>query len=185
MYFTGGLHYSVPYRFIGQKAQVILSDTLLRVYIQGNCVATHPCNMTGKYVTCEEHLPSHHRVVLAGMNEETLRQRASGISEPVFQVIDTVLKRSRHPEQAYKTCQGILALVRKTSVEILTESCNIALQYEVCSYRQIERIATGRYANRELSSDGKQGLLPLHDNIRGASHYLTLNQSNHELSENT
>lgn len=178
-------YYSVPYRFIGQKAQVILSDTLLRVYIQGNCVATHPCNMTGKYITCEEHLPSHHRVVLAGMNEETLRQRAKDISEAVLQVINTVLKRSRHPEQAYKTCQGILALARKTSLEILSESCSIALQYDVCSFRQIERIATGRYANRELVADANQGLLPLHDNIRGASHYVTLNHSNHELPENT
>lgn len=162
-------YYSVPYRLIGQKVQVIFTATLINIYHQGHCVATHPSDTTGKYITQEQHLPSHHQIVLKGMNAELLRQRAAALGEPVLQVIEIVLKNSRHVEQAYKTCQGILSLAGKTTTQILIESCQIALEFKVCTYTQILRIATGKYANRTLTTADQ--LLPLHNNIRGASSY--------------
>lgn len=162
-------YYSAPYRLIGQKVQVIITATLTNIYHQGQCVATHPSDTRGKYITQEQHLPSHHQIVLKGMNADLLKQRAAVLGDPVLQVIDTVLKRSKYAEQAYKTCQGILSLAGKTSAQTLIDACQIALEYNVCTYNHILRIATGRYANRTLTTDNEP--LPPHDNIRGASTY--------------
>lgn len=164
-------YYSAPYRIIGLKVQVIITDTLLRIYHNGACIATHAADTPGKYITCADHLPSHHQVVLRGMNADSLKERASAIGEPVRQVVEIVLQKSRHPEQAFKTCMGILSLSSKVSNKILIESCQIALDYSVCSYTQIQRIATGRYANRGFDQGADNKSLPDHDNIRGASNY--------------
>lgn len=66
---------------------------------------THSSDQMGKYITQEQHLPSHHQIVLKGMNADHLKKRAAVFGDPVLQVIDTVLKKSKYAEQAYKTCQ--------------------------------------------------------------------------------
>lgn len=164
-------YYSAPHQFIGFKVHVIITASLVRLYYQGNCIATHAADKPGKYVTVDEHMPSHHRAVKEGMDEQVLKQRAAAIGPPVLTVIEEVLKRSIHPEQAYKSCQGILSLAKKTSPETLIESCLIALEYQVCTYRQVERLAQGRYASRALVPSAQSPLIPEHPNVRGASHY--------------
>jgi transposase len=165
-------YYSAPYRYIGFKVHVILTSSLVRIYYQGTCVATHARDMPLKYNTVKEHLPSHHQIVLSGINEQSLKERAGAIGAPVLEVIERVLKTSTHPEQAYKSCQGILALIKKTSKEILIQSCTIALQFNACSYRHVQRIALGRYANRDYLQQQQSMPFPSHPNIRGSSHYI-------------
>lgn len=164
-------YYSAPSSFIGFKVHVIITASLIRLYYQGNCIATHATDIPGKYVTVDEHMASHHRAVKDGMDEQVLKQRASSIGPPVLAVLEEVFKRSIHPEQAYKSCQGILSLAKKTSKEVLIESCLIALEYQVCTYRQVERLAHGRYASRELLQPIKTKSIPDHPNVRGADHY--------------
>lgn len=164
-------YYSAPYRFIGFKVHVIITTSLVRIYYQGECVATHSTEQTTKYNTLKEHLPSHHQIVLNGTNQEILKERAKSIGAPVLEVIERVLKNSIHPEQAYKSCQGILVIATKTSKEILLQSCLIALQYNVCTYRNIQRLAQGQYANRDYQTTHPESQLPVHDNVRGAENY--------------
>jgi transposase len=164
-------YYSAPYHFIGQKVQVIITSSLLRIYARGNCIATHLTDTTAKYNYIAEHLPSSHQVILQHMNVPLLIERAAAIDDKVKQVIEIVLKRSRHPELAYKTCNGILSLANKTSKKILIESCEIALNFNVCNYTQITRIATGRYASRTDPGTFDNTPLPIHENIRGTSNY--------------
>lgn len=164
-------YYSVPYRLIGLKVHVIITKMLVRIYHQGICVSTHPAQTTAKYCTITEHLPSHHQIILKGMNQASLEQQAASIGAPVLAVIERVFKKSIHPEQAYKSCQGILALSKKTSKEILIQSCEIALQYDACTYRHVQRLALGQYANRNYLLAQSDGKLPTHENLRGGNHY--------------
>lgn len=164
-------YYSAPSKFIGFKVHVIITSSLVRIYYQGNCIATHAADKSGKYVTVDEHMASHHRAVRDGLNEQVLKQRAASIGPPVLAVLEEVFQRSIHPEQAYKSCQGILSLAKKTSKEILIESCLIALEYQVCTYRNVERLAQGRYASREYLKPVKNTSIPEHPNVRGADHY--------------
>ena len=164
-------YYSAPYRFIGFKVHVIITTSLVRMYYHGECVATHSTEQTSKYNTIREHLPSHHQIVLSGMNQESIKERARSIGAPVLEVIERVLRNSIHPEQAYKSCQGILVIANKTTKEILLQSCVIALQYNACTYRNIQRLALGQYANRDYLIAQPESQLPAHENVRGANHY--------------
>lgn len=166
-------YFSAPYQYIGLKVHVIISSSLVSIYYKGECVATHASDTINRYNTCETHLPSHHRIVLSGMNEEKLKERAAQIDASVLKVVETVFTNSKHPELAFKTTQGILALEKKTTRDILIESCIIALEYNVCTYRQIERLASGQYASRGLQQSLKEETAPLppHPNTRGPEAY--------------
>jgi hypothetical protein len=164
-------YYSVPFRLAGQRVNAVFNHTLVRIYHQGECVATHDGRSQLRYNTMPDHMPSHHKVALEGMNETSLRRRAQELGPSIYEVIDQVLAKSRHPEQAYKSCQGILALAKKTTLETLQECCAIALEYNVCTYTNIQRLVLGRYANRKMLEQGAQTTIPLHENVRGAEIY--------------
>lgn len=164
-------YFSAPYRLIGSKLQVVISNTLVRIYHQGECVATHNAQTPYKYTTVAEHLPSHHQIVLQGLNEEVLKQRAAAIGEPVAEVVDKILQKSNHPEQAFNACKGVLALQKKVTPQVLVESCAIALQFNVCTYRNVERLALGRYADRSILEQTQTKALPENPTVRGADNY--------------
>ncbi|HOS49600.1 MAG TPA: IS21 family transposase, partial [Bacteroidia bacterium] len=164
-------YYSVPYKFIGFKVQVIISSTLVHIYYHGDCVATHHSENKLKYNTNKDHLPSHHQIILNGTNEHTLREKAEKISLKVLEVIDRILKNSKHPEQAFKSCQAIMAIANKTSNQILHECCEIALHFNVCNYKQIQRLALGQYASREPIYQNQTSSNFTHENVRGSTNY--------------
>jgi transposase len=165
-------YFSAPYRLIGNKVQVIITSSLVRIYHQGECVATHNAKTRLKYNSQKEHLPSHHQIVLDGLNEESIKERAARIGESVLEVVKKILLSSKHPEQAFNACKGIFALEKKVTKDVLVESCVVALKYNVCTYRNIERLATGRYANRSYLDENQSKPLPPNPNVRGADNYI-------------
>jgi transposase len=158
-------YYSVPHRLIGQQVTVLMSGKLLKVYHQGHCVATHAVGY-GRYQTQSDHMGSSHKAFLDSMNPDFLKNRALNIAPEVHMVISQVLNRSRHPEQNYKTCQGILALYKRFGSAKLIEGCRIALQADIISLNYIRRICENPYSGSLPLADA-MGALPLHENIRG------------------
>jgi len=52
--------YSVPYQHIGEKAEVVYTRSLVRIYVRGKRVATHQRNLKPDYTTLKEHMGSNH-----------------------------------------------------------------------------------------------------------------------------
>ena len=65
-----------------------------------------------------EHLASAHRYV-SEWTPEKFMSRLAAIHEDVAQYITKVIQCKQHPEQAYKSCSGILSLARKVGNERL------------------------------------------------------------------
>lgn len=158
-------YYSVPYRLVGQQVTVLIAGNLLKVYHQGQCVATHVVGH-GRYHTQRDHMGSSHKAFLDSVNPELLKGRALGLDPDVYRVIERVLDRGMHPEQNYKTCQGILALAKRYGSVKLIEGCRIALQANLLSLQYIKGICENPYSGM-LPIGNSQGTLPYHENIRG------------------
>jgi transposase len=164
-------YYSAPYRLIGQRVEVVYRTDVVKMYHQGECVATHAVTRQ-RYHTQTDHMASHHKAHLDGMNPEILEQRAKRIGEACQRLILRILSRNQHPEQNYKTCQGILALSDKSGAERLNQSCAFALENDLVNYNSVRRLCLSAYFDEQQSSaQTKDAQLPLHDNIRGASLY--------------
>lgn len=167
---TLGKYLSVPYRLIGQKVTVLISNGIARIYHQRQCVATHVINTGSLYITKQDHLASAHQEYLNNLSPDILRQKALAIGPEVESLINVVLKKGLFPEHAYKTCQGILALQFKCERDRFRKCCQVALANNLTSLRYMRHLVSSPHV-MFTEKQGKEGSLPLHHNIRGPENY--------------
>ena len=164
-------YYSVPYRFIGKKVKLLYTSGRVEIYYRYERIATHVRHMRKyHYTTINEHLASAHRY-LSDWTPERFIEQARAIHEQVAQYIMLVIEYKQHPEQAYKSCSGILSMVRKVGTERLTNACRRAHSYGIYNYPIILQILEKNLDH--LNSEEQEQALPMpqHHNIRGKEYY--------------
>ena len=96
-------YYSVPYKFIGSKVQIIYSNNQVDIYHRHVLIASHSrSNKQFFYTTDKDHLPSSHKFI-SEWNPERYIKWAESIDQNVTSYIKQVIERKPHPEQAYKS----------------------------------------------------------------------------------
>jgi transposase len=164
-------YYSVPYRFIREKVKLLFTDSIVEVYHQYERIAVHERKYTKyKYSTHTEHLASAHRY-LSEWTPEKFMQQAAAIHQDVADYISRVMELKQHPEQAYKSCSGILGLARKVGNERLRGACRRAAGYSVFNYPIIVEILAKQLDSLEEREHPEQESMPEHTNIRGSEYY--------------
>lgn len=162
-------YYSVPYIHIGLKANVIYTRSMVHVYISGNQVAVHQRNYTqGRYSTQREHLCSHHKHYLDRSPEYYL-EKAKSKNETFYQLITELFKQDRHPEQLYRTCDGLFNLQRKTELQKFINACTVALSNQNYSYHFLSNVINNNMTENQQTESHRS--LPKHQNIRGKDYY--------------
>lgn len=163
-------YYSIPYRYIGKKVKIIYTLSHVAAFYHKERIAFHKRDIRHfGYTTLKEHLPSTHQFV-ADWNPEKFISWAEGISPVVKQYIMGILERKPYPEQAYRSCVGILSQEKKAGKERLIKAVERAIQYGAYNYKIIDRILKGGLDRLEDDLQ-KQASLPFHENIRGADHF--------------
>jgi len=163
-------YYSVPYKYIGKKVKVEYTKSNISVYYNYERIAFHRRSCYPyKYTTVAEHLPSHHRFV-NDWSPEFFINWASNTGANTETLVKAIIASKSHPEQAYKSCLGILTKAKKYGKEILDLACGRALHFESYNYMTVKNILENKLY--VLNEDEKlQYRLPEHDNIRGAEYY--------------
>jgi hypothetical protein len=83
-----------------------------------------------------------------------------------------VMEHKQHPEQAYKSCSGILSIVRKVGNERMTNACRRAHSYGVYNYPIILQILEKNLDHlSEEEQEQPEVSMPEHYNIRGSGYY--------------
>jgi transposase len=163
-------YYSVPYRFIGKKVKVIWSSKQVWIYSHYECIASHSRTKSPyNYTTLEDHLASSHKFI-AKWNPEYFLSWARGIDPNVEQLIGDILMRKKYPEQAYRSCVGVLALAKKVGDKRLSAACKRALEYGVCNYKTVQNILE-KGLDSEVYEEEQENKIPDHSNIRGKKYY--------------
>ena len=164
-------YYSVPYRFIGKKVKIMYSRSSTKVYYHYERIALHKrIKSPYNYTTDKDHLASAHRFVTEWTPDRFLEWAAS-IHEDVRLYILRILDRKQHPEQAYRSCVGILGFAKKAGNERLASACRRALGYGLYNYKTIQQILENNMDQYEDSPFADELPMPSHDNIRGEDYY--------------
>ena len=162
-------YYSVPYRYIGQRVRLIYTQDSVEVYHQHQRIAVHQRLLGAHhYSTIKEHLPSTHQWV-SEWNPESFIRWAGRIGPQTQQAVETILSGRAHPEQAYKSCQGVLHLEKKVGKERLERACERALCFQSVSYKVIRSIIERGLDT--LPDQPPSLLITAHENIRGSTAY--------------
>lgn len=164
-------YYSVPYRFISKKVKLLYSRHTVEIYYNYERIAVHQrIKSSYQYSTDKEHMASTHRFV-SEWTPEHFTAWAAGIHDDVRLYILKVLDRKQHPEQAYKSCVGILSFAKKVGNERLIKACQRALGYGAYNYKTIQNILERELDLRDPPEETDQLQMPFHDNIRGENYY--------------
>jgi transposase len=172
IYLTQDKHYySVPYKWIGQKAKVIYTRSMVKIYIKGQMVSVHQRDKKpGQYTTVKEHLCSHHRHYL-DRSPDYYRGKAREISESLYLVVDSLFNGGRPPEQNYRSCDGLFSLYRKTDPEVFEKACKIAIECSCYSYKYLLKVIENLKKMPIQPEPENPKPLPDHNNIRGREYY--------------
>lgn len=165
-------YYSVPYRFIGTQVKIMYTQSHVNIFSGGDRVALHErAHKKFTYTTDPRHLPSTHRFV-SQWNPTKFLNWAERIGPNVKAYIEQILEQKTYPEQAYKSCVGILSFEKKVGKERLVKAIDRAIYFQVYNYKAIKKIIEGGLDTLvEPKGQTAQQELPFHKNIRGKSNY--------------
>jgi transposase len=163
-------YYSVPYTLIGKEVDIRATEKSVEIYYKRTRHASHPRSQAqGRYSTQSVHMPAAHQKYHEWSPERFLCW-AEEIGPHTSQLIAAVLDARRHPQQAYRSCLGILGLGKRYSNARLEAACRRALPAGIRSYKGIRNILENKLDH--LKRDQPPATpLPSHANIRGESYY--------------
>ena len=163
-------YYSVPHALVGRQLDVRLTATTVECLYRSERVASHVRSpLRGRHTTADEHMPEKHRKMGQWSPERFIRW-ATTIGPQTATLIETVLRSRRHPQQAFRSCLGILRLADSYGEERLEAAAGHAVALGANSYRSVESILNHRLDQRP-SEQIELGLAIEHSNVRGASYY--------------
>lgn len=164
-------YYSLPYQFIGKKVKIIFSPTLVEIYYEYNLIASHKrVKSPYNYSTIEAHLASAHKY-MSDWTPARFLSWAESIGHETKLLIYNILDKKQHPEQAYKSCIGVLSLAKKVGQQRLNNACKRALAFNSYNYMAIQSILEKGLDQIDDEEPSMQIKMPLHENIRGEDYY--------------
>ena len=164
-------YYSAPFRLTGKKVLMSYSSRMVEMYYNNERVAIHQRDRRPyEYTTNDEHRPPEHQHVTKWTPKRFISW-AHNISAEMETVIKSVLDSRPHPEQAYKSCMGILNLTKKYEKEHVIKACKKALDTNCITYKFIKNTLENKTFNLSSDEELKQLQIPYHENIRGNEFY--------------
>jgi transposase len=163
-------YYSVPYQLKGEKLHVRLTAQAVEALRKGQRVASHVRSfMPHQHTTLKEHMPPAHRKY-ADWSPSRFIRWAEKTGPHTARLVQAIIDSRTHPEQAYRSCLGILRLEKHYPKERLENAAARALRFANVSLKALRKILeTG--LDRLEEKDSSSAVLPLHDNIRGGQYY--------------
>jgi hypothetical protein len=163
-------YYSVPHTYRGKKVKVIYTRSLVEIFYHGERIACYVRDRApGRYSFIKEHLASRQQHYL-GLSYQYYLDRAEGVSQKLRDLFVKRFEQDVPPEILYKSCDGILAICRKTDKITVDKACQIALEVGNYSYKFFGNLIRNKMT--ELTTDLPSAApLPRHENVRGKDYY--------------
>ena len=106
------------------------------------------------------------------MNEERLLDWAERIGPSTVSFVERVIASRTHPQQAYRSCLGVLRLGKKYGDDRLEGACHRAVTLGSYSFKSVDAILKNRLDERPLEAQQPATLPKVrHTNVRGGTYY--------------
>lgn len=168
--------YSVPHHWVKHQVEVQASRDGIAIFFKGKQIARHARSAKqGAFSTDANHMPNTHRQQQEWTPERLLNW-AKELGPNVVAVVQQMIVRKRHPEQAYRSALGLLNLSRQYDAQRLDRACQRALAIDGVTIKSIKSILKQGIDQLDSSLDEiapstEEPTLDDHDNIRGATYY--------------
>jgi transposase len=163
--------YSVPCRFARREVEVRLTPCTVEVFLKGERIAAHlRSSGNHRHTTVSDHMPSSHRRY-ADWTVERIRQEAAAVGPATAALCELILERRPHPEQGFRSCLGIVRLVRPFGAERLEAAATRAIEIGTLTYGSVRSILDNKLDRQPAQRRPANDVPVLHPNIRGPRYY--------------
>jgi transposase len=164
-------YYSVPYSLVKKQLEAYITGQLVTLKHEGNTVATHArAYQAGRHSTQDAHMPKAHQK--QQWSAQRFEHWAKSIGPHTLMLVQENLASRKHPEQAFRSCLGVLSLSSKYSNERLENACQRAQLTGAKRLKNITNILKNGL-DKTAMPEQQPDLLSLieHSNIRGNDYY--------------
>lgn len=131
-------YYSVPYEYVGKEVDIIQSNGLVKIAFNQKVIAVHTQLMNrGEFSTQTSHYPKY-KCLSSTEYQEKYQAKMAKVGQFAEQLFFGFLAHKKNSWA--RPIQGILALTKKYSSDIVNRSCQRALAYGAYDYQIIKRI---------------------------------------------
>lgn len=164
-------YYSVPYQFVGERADVRASARTIEVFVRGRRVASHlRSSAVGRHTTTSAHMPESHRRHLE-WSPSRIVAWGEQAGPATGALVAAILASRPHPEQGFRSCLGIIRLGRRHGEARLEAACARALAVGALSYRSVDSILRTGLDGVPLPEPVPARVTRVHPNVRGPGYY--------------
>lgn len=163
-------YYSVPFRLLREKLDIRLTAATVEAFLKGERVAAHIRSFVPYgHTTLKEHMPPSHQKYLE-WTPSRMVSWAKKIGPQTAELVQTIIQSRTYPEQAYRSCLGILRLEKHYSKERLEAASRRALKFGSLSLHSLRNILSSGLDRLEQNEPSESSLTD-HENIRGSRYY--------------
>ena len=168
-----GHYYSVPHQYCGEVIDVWFNQHTVECYFKGERIAMHLYSSLSGQSTITHHMPTGHRIQSQQSKERFMRW-ADQIGIHTAIVIKKILDEKPHPEQAYRSCLGLLKLGKTYGEKRLEQACSYGVHQGAYSRKSILSILENKLDQLAIVPDASISIhlsTSAHENIRGSQYY--------------
>ena len=163
-------YYSVPHALRGTIVHLRATEATSELCCSGERITSHlRSDVAHRYTTKPEHMPRAHREYLE-WTPSRIMAWANTVGPSAAALVGEIMRRRPHPEQGYRSCLGVMRLVKTYPAERVERACARAITYRAYSRKSVAAILKNNL-DRQDDAEPDQRALPLHQNVRGARYY--------------
>jgi len=171
-----GSGYSVPFKYLGEKVDVMYTDTSVTISFESNVVANHPrLHQAYEDSTLIAHMPEDHEYQHEKWNSRRILNWASSIGAYTTALIETIIQRKSHQVRAYRDCIAILSFSKRYDGDAFEKMSSVALEFKMYRIGSIESMLKTKsylaHYNKQHKEANNRTFHNSHENIRGSDYY--------------
>ena len=163
--------YSVPSKLIREIVEARITSATVEIFHKGGRIASHAFSaVRNRHTTITEHMPSAHRRY-AEWTPAKMMDEASKIGPATVALFEAIMKAKPHPEQGFRSCLGIISLVKTYGPARVEAACRRGNDVGSTTYGSIASILK-HGLDHAFAQQATPDAPPLrHSNIRGSGYY--------------
>jgi transposase len=162
-------YYSVPHQLLRQEVEARITAATVEIFHRGKRVASHQRSLRPhRPSTIADHMPSAHRRY-RDWTHERIRREAASVGPDTAALADVILRSRPHPEQGFRSCIGVLGLVKRFGAARVDAACARALVLGTRSYSSVAAILNNH--REHAPATPAEAPILIHENIRGPGYY--------------
>ena len=163
--------YSVPSKLIREIVEARITASTVEIFHKGSRIASHAFSpVRNRHTTIIEHMPSAHRRY-AEWTPAKMMDKAAEIGPATVALFEAIMKAKPHPEQGFRSCLGIINLVKSYGPARVEAACRRGNHVGATTYGSIVSILQ-HGLDKAFAQEATPEAPPLlHSNIRGSDYY--------------